>query len=274
MLQPAIDYHGKFKGEALIVERGGKIVHESYARPLTADTPHALYSGTKSFWGIAALEAQSEGLLELDETVAATVPSWQEDPWKKRVTLRQLLQLIAGLPFGGLGSAVPAYDRAIATELRDEPGTVFTYGGIPLQIFGVVFARKLAHLGLTPGEYLRSRILDPSGIHVARWRVLKDGTQPLPTGAFLTARNWLSYGRRMMEQHERYAEAFSGSKANTRYGLGWWLAFPGTPKDLFYASGSGGQALYVIPSLQLTAVRFGGGGSFNHALFVKKLAAD
>ncbi len=169
---------------------------------------------------------------------------------------------------------MPPYEKALATELRNEPGTVFTYGGIPLQAFGAVFARKLQTLQMTPHQFLHSRILDPNGITVARWRTLGDGSQPLPTGAFLTARNWLAYGRRVLQHYDDYAQAFIGSQANPRYGLGWWLAFPNTPPDLFYASGSGGQALYIIPSMQLIAVRFGGGGSFNHALFVKRLTSD
>jgi hypothetical protein len=43
------------------------------------------------------------------------------------------------------------------------------------------------------------------------------------------------------------------------------------PSDLFYASGSGGQGLYVIPSQELVAVRFSDGGSPNHPGTVKKI---
>jgi CubicO group peptidase (beta-lactamase class C family) len=53
--------------------------------------------------------------------------------------------------------------------------------------------------------------------------------------------------------------------------LCWWLAPPGAPPDVFYASGSGGQAMYVAPSADVVAVRFGNGGSFNHEAFLKRL---
>jgi CubicO group peptidase (beta-lactamase class C family) len=68
-----------------------------------------------------------------------------------------------------------------------------------------------------------------------------------------------------------YAECFHGTAANPRYGLCWWLAPPGAPPDVFYASGSGGQAMYVAPSADVVAVRFGNGGSFNHEAFLKRL---
>ena len=273
VLDHAVLYHRRFKPQALLVTRGGEIVHESYENGFAEGDAHPLFSGTKSFWGIAALTAQTEGLLSLDETVEQTIPAWRADPWKKRVTLRELLQLTAGVPFGGLGSAVPDYEKALATDLRAQPGTTFTYGGIPLQIFGAVFARKLQARSLTPHQYLNAQVLEPNGVHVARWRTLRDGTNPLPTGAFLTARDWLAYGTFVFAGRERFAEAFHGSIPNPRYGLGWWLALPNTPPDLVYASGSGGQALYVLPSLGIVAVRFGAGGSFNHAAFVKRLAA-
>lgn len=271
MIDEAVQYHERHKGQALLVLQGGSAVCERYADGFSAQTPHALYSGTKSFWGLAALDAQREGLLALDERVADTFAEWRKDAWKAQVTLRQLLQLVAGVPFGGLGAAVPVYEKALATNLRAAPGSTFTYGGIPLQIFGAVFAEKLRPRNLTPHDYLGERILKPNGIELASWRSLKDGTQPLPTGAFLTARNWQRFGAFVTANAAAYAECFTGSNANPRYGLCWWLAPANMPGDLAYASGSGGQALYIAPSLDLIAVRFGGGGSFNHEAFLKRL---
>lgn len=271
VFEEAVAYHRRFKPQALLIAQRGNVAIESFDGGFHADEPHALFSGTKSFWGVTALTAQGEGVLELDEAVAETFPAWSEDPWKRRVTLRDLLTLTAGVPFGGLGSSVPSYEKALATDLRDEPGTKFTYGGIPLQIFGAVFAAKLSKVGLTPHEYLQARILRPNAIDVSKWRVLRDGTQPLPTGAFLRTANWLAYGTFVLANYARFAECFCGTTANPRYGLGWWLAPERTPQDAFYASGSGGQALYVVPSLEIVAARFASGGSFNHAAFLKRL---
>lgn len=269
-LEAALAYSRKHAGEACMVECAGELAAEDYANACTADSPHALYSGTKSFWGVVVLEAQREGLLLLDEPVAETFSAWRDASWKRRVTLRMLLSLTAGYGFGGLGSAVPTFERALSTELRDEPGTRFTYGGVPLQVFGAVLARKLEPLRATPHEYLRARILEPAGVAIARWRALSDGTFPLPTGAFLTAPNWLRYGRFMLLQRERFRECLVGSPENLRYGLCWWLGAPGAP-DAFYASGSGGQALYVLPSERAVVVRFGKGPSYKHEAFLKRL---
>ncbi len=269
-LEAAAAYAERHALEALRVEREGEAPFERYANGFEAASAHALYSGTKSFWGIAAMFAQEEGLLALDEPVGATFEDWQ-DGARGRVTLRQLLQLTSGIGFGGLGNAVPVYAKALAVELKNEPGETFTYGGIPLQVFGAVFARKLEPLGMTPHAYLRERVLDPLGVRIAKWRNLADGTQPLPTGAFLAAAEWAKFGRFVLANRARFAACFSGSIANPRYGLTWWLSpLPAFP-EIAYASGSGGQALYLIPSEGAAVVKFGKGGSYAHDTFLRRL---
>lgn len=270
----ALEYAHTHGLHALVVARGGELLAQEYATGFNEETPHPIYSGTKSFWGVAALYACADGLLALDETVAETIDSWRHDPWKRRVTIRMLLSLTAGFGFGGLGASVPTYDRALATPLRDEPGTRFVYSGIPLQVFGAVFACKLAARNLTPHDYLRERILEPAGVHIACWRKLNDGTRPLPTGASLRAADWLAYGRFVLSNRGALQPCFEASGANARYGLGWWLGVRGAPTDLVYASGSAGQALYLIPSLDMAIIHFGKSSSYRHESFLKRIFAS
>jgi CubicO group peptidase (beta-lactamase class C family) len=258
---------------ALVVARGEELVVQEFGGGFEFDSPHPLYSGTKSFWGPVALAACADGLLSLDEPVSETIHTWSDDAWKRRVTIRMLLSLTSGFGFGGLGASVPTYERALAMALRDEPGTRFTYGGIPLQVFGAVLARKLATQKLTPHDYLRERILDPAGVRLSSWRKLGDETQPLPTGAFLSAANWLAYGRFVLQKRAELAACFEGSNVNAHYGLGWWLGARGAPPDLVYASGSAGQALYIVPSRDAIVVHFGKSSSYRHEVFLKRFLA-
>ncbi len=270
-VEAALEYARRHGLHALAIARGGELVRQEFGPGFGPETPHPLYSGTKSFWGVAALYASADGLLALDETVAETIASWQDDPWKRRVTIRMLLSLTAGFAFGGLGASVPTYDRALAMPLRDEPGTRFVYGGIPLQVFGAVLARKLENRNETPHAYVRDRVLDGAGVRIAAWRTLSDGTNPLPTGASLCPSDWLAYGRFVLAHRRELAPCFEGSAVNARYGLAWWLGAPWAPRDLVYASGSAGQALYLVPSLGLAAVHFGKSSSYRHDAFLKRL---
>ncbi|MDP9105602.1 MAG: beta-lactamase family protein [Candidatus Eremiobacteraeota bacterium] len=279
-VEAAAAYAERHALHALLVQRGGDVVFEQYGGGYGADKPHALYSATKSFWGVLAVAAQHDGLLDVDEPVSATLPAWAEGA-KARVRLRDLLQLTSGIGFGGLGNAVPSFDAAAAVELKNEPRATFTYGGFPLQVFGAVLARKLAPRGLSPHEYLHERILEPIGLRVGSWRTLKDGTQPLPTGAFLTAREWRKFGALVRDGGTRekktivpraaLARCFTGSEANPRYGLGWWLSPLPKHPDIVYASGAGGQAMYVVRSADAVVVKFGGSASYKHDAFLKRL---
>ena len=264
-VEAAAAYARRHELHALLVRRGDAIVYEHYENGWTAEKPHALYSGTKSFWGPAALAAEADGLLQLDEPVGATFPEWSRGE-KAAVTLRHLLTLTSGIGFGGLGAAVPVYEKALAVALKTAPGTVFTYGGIPLQVFGAVLAAKLASRGLTPHAYLRERILEPHGVEIGMWRSLADGTQPLPTGAFVTARAWAAYGAWVCAAESALAPCFTGTAANPRYGLGWWL----DPRCV-YASGAAEQALYVVREANAVIVKFGKGSNYKHDAFLKRL---
>jgi CubicO group peptidase (beta-lactamase class C family) len=280
----AYEYAERQGLHAFVVTRGGSLVCARYGDGYTGAKPHALYSGTKSFWGVLGVAAQEDGLLSLDEPVTETIPEWRAEDWKSRVTLRQLLNLTSGFGFGGLGTSVPPYDRALAMDLRNEPGTKFAYGGIPLQVFGAVLQRKLSAQGSTPHEYLRERLLDPIGVRIGSWRELKDGTAPLPTGAFVAARDWLKYGQMLaaggaydgkrVVREESLAACFSGSAANPRYGLGFWLYRSADGTAVYYASGAGGQAMYVIPGRDTVVVRFGESSSYKHEAFLARLLAN
>jgi CubicO group peptidase (beta-lactamase class C family) len=279
-LEAATAYAQRHDLHALVVARGEDILFERYGEGYDRAKAHLLYSGTKSFWGVLALAAQEDGLLTLDEPVCNTLHEWRGDTSKAAVTIRQLLTLTAGFAFGGLGNAVPTYEAAIALPLRDPPGSRFTYGGVPLQVFGALLARKLGSRQ-TPHAYLHERLLAPLGIAVASWRSLKDGTHPLPTGAQLSSAAWLRYGRFLAARGADTAQhvvgeqllrmCWEGTTANPRYGLGFWLDPTGGFADLLYASGAGGQALYVVPSAGLTVVHFGRSASFRHETFLRRL---
>ena len=83
-----------------------------YGGGLRADTPHALYSGTKSFWGRCALRARATACSTSTSRSRETIASWRDDPWKRRVTMRMLLSLTAGFGFRRVGQR--AYRPTIA----------------------------------------------------------------------------------------------------------------------------------------------------------------
>jgi len=271
------------RGVSVLILRDGEVVCEGYAAQGGPDVGSEIWSGTKSFWGLAAAAAVQDGLLSLDEPISDTITEWKSDPAKSRVTIVQLLTLTSGL------SSPPArampFAEAIAGRFTAEPGEVFQYGAAPYQVFGALLQRKLKAAGRPsdPLDYLKARILDPIGLKPADWRRAPNGDLLLPQGAVLTAREWVKFGEfvraggrvggRQVVDAKAYARLFQGTAANPGYGITWWLPHPSDtpevvtaavdigrhadelPKDLVVAGGAGDQRLYVIPSLKLTIVR-------------------
>lgn len=263
----AADYLRKRGGKAMLVYEGKELVFEEHMNGHTAEKPHLLASGTKSFSGAMLVAAADDGLLEFDEPVAKTITEWKDDPLKARVTLRHLLSLTSGIA-GGETGAVPSYKAAVAgAQFRFAPGERFQYGPVPYQIFGEIMRRKLAPKSEDPLAYLERRIFNKIGLRYSLWREDADKMPNLPSGAFLTAREWAKFGHLVKQSgqwgnetilsKERLKQCFAGTKANPSYGLTFWLnpSGPG-PRDLVMAAGKGKQKLFIIPSLDRLIVQF------------------
>lgn len=289
-LERAARYSAAHAGDALLVWADGHLVLERAQNGYNLDRPHMLASGTKSFVGVAALAAAADGVLALDERVAETIRTWQDDPQRSSITVRQLLHLTSGLDPGGAGRA-PTFDGALQVPVLDPPGTTFRYGPTAFQVFGALLQRKLG--GEDPRRYIERRLFDPLEIQAGGWAYV-DGQDPqLAGGARLRARDWLRFGRLLLNNGQWNGTSVvppssldvlvRPTAASPGYGLTVWLnaavdtssAFfehaPRTlhpdgpqgmiyndgPRDLYMAAGLFNQRLYVIPSRNMVVVRLG-----------------
>src|SRR4029453_770750 len=147
------------------------------------------FSGTKSFWGIAALAAARDGLFKLDDPVADTITEWKGDPRKSRITIRQLLHQTDGIEGASRLQRPSIRDRnAMAIQLPAiaEPGTAFIYGPSHVQIFCELLRRRLRARSVI--GYLEGHVSNRLGLRGLNYKKDSRGN-PLPaTGFELTAR--------------------------------------------------------------------------------------
>src|SRR3954452_11958816 len=87
----AAKYSDTCKGSSVLVMQNGNRTFEHYANGGGVDAAWPIFSGTKSFWGIAALAAVGQGMFRLDDRVSDTITEWKNDPRKANITVRQLL---------------------------------------------------------------------------------------------------------------------------------------------------------------------------------------
>ena len=308
-VRAAAAYSASHGGASFLVIENGKTLLEEYHGAGSASAVLRIFSGTKAFWNLAALAASADGLLNLDERVADTLPIWGTDPRKAPVTIRQLLDFSCGLePAFFLHNDDPGDRDAIAMALPvvAEPGSAFIYGPSALQVFHAVLKAKLH--GESPHRYLERRVLSRLGLGPQRYLQDRAGNPLLASGWALTARQWARLGKLALAHGApvipptAFENVARGSAANRAFAFGWWnnRAAPGgrevdiekmlhpkwpqqnwsgaclcrdAPPDLIACVGSGTQRLYVIPSLQLVIVRHANGGSFSDAQFLRVLLA-
>jgi CubicO group peptidase (beta-lactamase class C family) len=307
----AAKYSESNRGVSMLVLQKGRTVFEHYANGGSAGGRWPIFSGTKSFWGIAALAAVHEGLLKLDDPVADTITEWKGDPRKSRITIRQLLDQTDGIEGASFLQRASIRDRntmAIRLPTLAEPDTSFIYGPSHLQIFSELLRRKLG--GRSTIAYFKGHVSDRLGL--GRLNYKRDFLgNPLPaTGFELTGREWARLGElilgngkyrwRQIVPANLLQEALAGSQANPSYGLTFWLNSEAAngreadlerlldlpwqavqwtgvcickdaPPDMVVALGSHYQRLFIIPSLKAIVVRQGSEAKFSDAHFLRLL---
>lgn len=309
----ASTYSAQRDGVSLLIHHAGSQIHADWPGGGSPSSAWELASGTKSFTGVLAMLMAQRGLIRLDEPCAATLREWQADPGRRDITVQQLLTLTSGLPgrIEGARTLVPSYAEAVAARAVARPGQRFAYGPVPFQVFGELARRKLvaAGQGADPLVFLQRALFDPLGIRPQRWRRDTDGMPHLPSGASLTAPDWVTFGRMMMADRQVAAVLTPASIAacvrttpvNPGYGLTWWVPAPGmqgpglragVAEDMealaahgrvWLAAGAGNQRLYVLPDRQLVVVRQargvgralrGRGPDWSDARFLQLVLAD
>jgi len=309
-LDAAWQYSQAHNGYSLLVIRNGRTLLERYAPGDGPAVRHKIYSGTKGLWCIAAVAAQADGLLNLDDPVANTITEWRGQPGRGQITIRQLLNFTAGLDpgFHLHSDDVPDRDSyAVALPLAAPPGRSFIYGPGQIQVFCEVLRRKLAARGAeTPWHYLSRRVLRPLGIGQVPHKVDALGNPLLAAGIQLTPREWARFGLCLLQGGRailppgQLGQCLCGTARNPAFGMGFWLnreapsgrpvnvennlepkwfaedwsnacLCPQAPRDLFVSLGSMGQRLYVIPSLGMVIVRLSADSNFSDSQFLRLL---
>ncbi|MBN8468551.1 serine hydrolase [Corallococcus exiguus] len=267
--------------DAVLVARGGQLVYERYWNDFTREKAHDLRSATKSVTSLLVGMAHERGLLpDLDAPVLPLLPHLapvkNADPRKERITLRHLLQMRSGLSCDDWDPESPGneermYDTddwarfIVDVPMRDEPGTVTRYctGGV------VLLGAVLEHVsGRSITDLSREWLFTPMQVQDVTWQPAgKKGTD---TGGHLRLRprDFLKVGQLMLDGgawqgERRVSEAWVaesvkalGPLGDANYGLLWWSArfvIQGTPVEVSFARGNGGQYIFVAPSLGVTA---------------------
>jgi CubicO group peptidase (beta-lactamase class C family) len=226
---------------SLLVARHGKLAVERYFGGTHAGDRLPVFSITKSVTSAIVALAIADGHL--------TGPS-ERLPWRRQITLGQLLSMSAG--YGRSLNFQAADAAALAGRpLVNKPGTTFAYDSGSLDLVADLLAEATA---TSAADYARRRLFAPMGIRDVLW----PGSHGA-SGLQLRPRELLAFGQMYLDRGvwrgKRIVPA-SWVRSSTRaqiavppdqgiysgYGYGWWVA-----PNSFAAHGYLGQVLVIFP---------------------------
>jgi len=279
---------------AIVVVKDGRIIAERYADGIGLDTPLLGFSATKSVISALTGILMRQGKLTLDQP--APVAAWQDpnDP-RHAITVDQLLRHTAGLALGSslqasLGAALEPVNRmkfmetdmagfAEAAPLETPPGSAWNYHDGNYLILSKLIRDATGGRPADVLRFARAELFAPLGMRHVTLEFDGAGTPEGSTQMLASARDWARFGmlylndgiaggKRILPEGWVNYSAQPTPNAYIGYGAGFWTNLGdsmgahyridhGWPRDAFFAKGSIGQYVIVIPSQHLVIVRFG-----------------
>jgi CubicO group peptidase (beta-lactamase class C family) len=271
---------------AFLVLYDGKIVGERYAPGFNKNSIHLGWSMTKSLTAAVIGTLVKAG--KLHPNAPAPVPEWQHTN-KEKIRLKDLLQQSSGLDYtenynSPSEATTMLFQRAnmgayvASLPLKHSPGTVFYYSSGNANLLGRIIKQTVGDSVYPAFPYnalfhkinMYSLVLEPDA----------SGTYVSSSYSYASARDFARFGLlyynngvwngEQLLPENWVKETVQPAPANKqhRYGYQFWLngedennpgkrKYPDAPADMFFADGTGGQNIFIIPSKKLIVVRLG-----------------
>lgn len=266
---------------------------EEYFNGTDRETRQDIRSAAKSITGtLIGIALQEKRIASLDASLVSVFPAQMPDADrsdKARVTVRQLLEMRSGFDAddwnddpksAGTESRMEgAADRllfALHVPMAARPGERWQYSSVNTLLLGRIVS---AATGRDLAAYADDKLFTPLGFGRWDWRRDAQG-QIVPQGNLsVRARDLLKFGL-LFQQRGRWhgrqlvpeawideatiSHSTLPSDADTGlgdlykgYGYQWWTGATNTisgTRSYYFASGNGGQRLFIVPSLDLVVV--------------------
>jgi CubicO group peptidase (beta-lactamase class C family) len=280
--------------KAVVVVKDGRVVAERYAEGYGIDTPILGFSATKSVISALTGILVRKGALTLDQPVP--IAAWQDanDP-RHAITVDHLLRHTAGLAIGSsleasLGAAFEPVNRmkfmesdmagyAESVKLATPPGSAWNYNDGNFIILSHLIRNAVGGRAADVLRFARAELFGPLGMRNVTMEFDASGNPEGSSQMLASARDWARFGmlylndgiaggkRILPEGWVKYSAAPTPN-GWVGYGAGLWTNLGdsfganyrvehGWPRDAFFAKGTIGQYVIIIPSEKLVIVRLG-----------------
>lgn len=280
--------------EALLIARKGKLVFEQYFRGFKQNEPHDLRSASKSLTGLlpGLVEfAQSNKAYQnqlrpnrgniLKRPIYETLGYKANVVSKKAILLEHALNMNTGLDCDDDDQASPGNENTMQSQQTQNDWQTYILDQIHIHPAGQHAAYCSGGINLggavvsAATGYWVPRIVDdlfarPLGINHYHINLQADGKKAYKGGGMqLTARDFLKMGQLLLNNgiwnkqqilSPSYIKKVFTEQSEInggKYGLGWWHSDYQVGDKTYtthYASGNGGQHVFIVPELDLAVV--------------------
>lgn len=176
-----------YEYHSLMVLRHGQVAVEWYNEPYNKDTPHQVYSVSKSFTSTAIGFAISEGHIDLETKVLDIFPDYapkKPDKRFQKLTVRNLLRMSSGKQPSFLSdkAKIDWIEDYINSPWVFEPGEKFLYINENIFMLSAIINRVT---GMCMRDYLDTRLFKPLGIDYPFWETDRNGVEAGGWGLYL-----------------------------------------------------------------------------------------
>ncbi|UXH77318.1 serine hydrolase domain-containing protein [Roseateles amylovorans] len=275
------DWHGDTRGDlrGIVVMRSGRIVAERYDNGASPDSLNDIRSAGKSVTALLATLAVERGAIpDIDAPLKRLWPA-SSDTAVGEVPLSAALTMQSGLDAFDDDPASPGNENkmdeapdpiafALAVPRAQAPGLVYRYNSLTAYLVGVAVTQAT---GQRLSDFADVQLFRPLGITQWRWAQDKAGQTKGQGNLWLSARSMARIGE-LVRCEGRYRGNQLVSAAGIAallaprvpigeddpyadsYGRFWYfkaLPIGGETVPVHFASGNGGNKIYVIPTRNL-----------------------
>lgn len=258
---------------SFMLVRHGRVVAEGWWGPYDAQTPHILYSLSKSFTSTAVGLAIAEGKFNLDDEVLKFFPEdapAEPSPNLRSMRVRDLLRMSTGHQ-----TEAPLWRDEPVSKTRDEPwtkkflahpvtfkpGTHFLYNSPATYMLSAIVQKVT---GMTVLDYLRPRLFEPLGFENPTWITSPQGitvgaygllgrTEDIARFGQLYLQKGVWRGRQLIPagwvKEATALQTSNGSSPKSDWDQGYGYQFWRSRHNSYRGDGAFGQYCLVIPEL-------------------------
>jgi CubicO group peptidase (beta-lactamase class C family) len=248
---------------SVIVVRHGQVIAEGWWTPFAADTPHQLFSLTKSFTSTAVGLAQAEGKLSIDDPVLKYFPDVTPaagNDFQKAMRIRDLLSMSTGHRTEPSFQGSTTWTKTFFEHpVLHKPGTIFLYNTPASYILSAIVQKAT---GQKEADYLQSRLFTPLGIGTPRWETSPEGVSIGGYGLWLRTEDIARFGQLYLQKGQwqgkqlvpgAYVAAATsrqtsnGSSPTSDWDQGYGYQFWRSRHNSYRGDGAHGQFCMVLP---------------------------